>query len=100
MRMMVRFAVPIEKGNKAFKDGSLKKTVETLMKKLKPEAAYFAALDGARTGMLFCDVAEPSQIVEFAEPLFLELDAAVEFIPVMNIEDLDKGMMKVAKAKG
>ena len=99
MRMMVRFTVPIEKGNKAFKDGSLKQIVETLMKKMKPEAAYFSALEGKRTGMLFVDLAEPSQIVEVAEPLFLNLDAAVEFIPVMNIEDLDKGMMKAAKAR-
>ena len=99
MRTMVRFTIPIEKGNKAFKDGSLKQTVETLMKKIKPEAAYFAALDGCRTGMLFFDLAEPAQIVEVAEPLFLALDAAVEFVPVMSIDDLEKGFMKVAKAK-
>ena len=99
MRMMVRFSVPIEKGNKAFKDGSLRQTVETLKKKIKPEAAYFSALDGTRTGMVFFDLDEPSQIVEVAEPLFLNLDAAVEFIPVMNIDDLQKGMAKAAKAK-
>jgi len=100
MRMMVRFSVPIEKGNKAFKDGSLRQTVETLMKKIKPEAAYFSSLDGTRTGMLFFDMDEPSQLVEVAEPLFLNLDAAVEFIPVMNMDDLQKGMAKAAKAKG
>jgi hypothetical protein len=41
MRMMLKITVPVEKGNQAFKDGSLGKTIETLMSRLKPEAAYF-----------------------------------------------------------
>jgi hypothetical protein len=40
--MMLRFTVPVEKGNHAYKDSSLGKTLETVMNKLKPEAAYFA----------------------------------------------------------
>src|SRR5262249_52889887 len=60
MRMMLRFTLPVEKGNQAFNDGSLAKTMESVMIKLKPEAAYFAPLDGKRAGMLFFDVAEPS----------------------------------------
>ena len=96
MRMMLRFTIPIEKGNQTFKDGSLKRTLESMMKKLKPEAAYFGALDGNRTGMLFFDLAEPSQIVEVAEPFFLNLNAAVEFVPVMNGDDLQKGLAKTA----
>src|SRR5262249_24503634 len=87
MRMMLRFTLPVEKGNQAFNDGSLGKTMESVMTKLKPEAAYFAPLDGKRSGMLFFDIAEPSQIVEVVEPLFLNLDAAVEIVPVMNPEE-------------
>ena len=67
------------------------------MTKLKPEAAYFAPLDGKRSGMLFFDIAEPSQIVEVVEPLFLNLDAAVEIVPVMNAEDLRKGLAKASQ---
>src|SRR5262245_24814534 len=97
MRMMLRFTLPVEKGNQAFKDGSLGRTMESVMTKLKPEAAYFAPLDGKRSGMLFFDIAEPSQIVEVVEPLFLNLDAAVEIVPVMNAEDLKKGLAKASQ---
>ncbi len=97
MRMMLRFTLPVEKGNQAFNDGSLGRTMESVMTKLKPEAAYFAPLNGKRSGMLFFDIAEPSQIVEVVEPLFLNLDAAVEIVPVMNAEDLRKGLAKASQ---
>ena len=97
MRMMLRFTLPVEKGNQAFNDGSLARTMESVMTRLKPEAAYFAPLDGKRSGMLFFDIAEPSQIVEIVEPLFLNLDAAVEIVPVMNAEDLRKGLAKASQ---
>ena len=97
MRMMLRFTLPVEKGNQAFNDGSLGRTMELIMSKLKPEAAYFAPLDGKRSGMIFFDVAEPSQIVEAVEPLFLNLNAAVELVPVMNGDDLRKGLAKASQ---
>jgi hypothetical protein len=97
MRMMLRFTLPVEKGNAALNDGSLGRTMETIMSKLKPEAAYFAPLDGKRAGMIFFDLAEPAQIVEAIEPLFLNLNATTELVPVMNADDLRKGLGKVAK---
>jgi hypothetical protein len=47
-------------------------------------------------GMIFFDMADPSQIVETVEPLFLSLNAATELVPVMNADDLRKGLAKVA----
>ncbi len=91
MRTMLKFTVPVEKSNQAVKDGSLKKTLESLMKRLKPEAAYFSPLDGKRGGMIFFDMASPSEIVEICEMLYLNLDATVEFVPVMSLDDLGKG---------
>ena len=91
MRMMLKFSLPVEKGNQAFKDGSLAKTIESVMNKFKPEAAYFGPIDGKRGGMLFFDMAEPSQLVELVEPLFSNLNAACEIIPVMTGDDLRKG---------
>ena len=67
------------------------------MSKLKPEAAYFTPMDGKRCGMIFFDLAEPSQILEVVEPLFLNLNAATELVPVMNADDLRKGLGKVAQ---
>ena len=96
MRMMLRFSLPVEKGNQAYKDGSLSKTLEAIMTKLKPEAAYFTPTDGKRGGMIVFDLADTSQIIEIVEPLFSSLNAAVELVPVMNGDDLRKGMAKAA----
>ena len=97
MRMMLKFTLPVEKGNDAFNDGSLGRVLETLLSKLKPEAAYFGPLEGKRAGMIFFDLAEPSQIVEVVEPLFLNLNATTEITPVMNGDDLRKGIAKAAQ---
>jgi len=95
MRMMLKFTLPVDKSNAAINDGSLGKTIESIMSELKPEAAYFAPLDGQRGGMIFFDMAEPSQIVEAVEPLFLSLNASTELVPVMNADDLRKGLARV-----
>ncbi len=97
MRMMLKFTVPIEKGNSAINAGSLGGIMDSIMTKLKPEAAYFTPTGGTRGGMLFFDIAEPSQIIEAVEPFFLDLNATVELIPVMNGDDLRKGLGKLAK---
>jgi len=96
MRTMLRWTVPAARGNEAVKDGSIAKTIESLMAQLKPEAAYFMAWEGQRSGMLVFDMKEPSQIPIIAEQLFMGLDAAVEFIPVMNADDLKKALSQVA----
>ena len=46
--------------------------------------------------MMVFDMADPTQIPQIAEPLFLNLDAAVEFVPVMNADDLRTALEKVA----
>jgi len=92
MRTMLKFTVPVEKGNEAVKEDSFGKTMQALMNELKPEAAYFGAFEGKRGAMLFFDLAEPSKIVEILEPLSLNLNAAVEILPVMSGEDLRKGI--------
>jgi hypothetical protein len=94
MRMMMTFKLPVEKGNQAFKDGSLAKVMESLMGKLKPEAAYFAPMGGKRAGIIFFDMADPSEIVVSAEPLFHHLNAEVEIVPIMNADDLRMGFEK------
>ncbi|MGO8908634.1 MAG: hypothetical protein ACLQDM_04795 [Bradyrhizobium sp.] len=97
MRTMLKFTLPVERGNQAIKDGSLGRTLESIMSRLKPEAAYFWPSEGKRGGVMFFDLAEPSQIVEIVEPLFANLNAAVELVPVMNGEDLRKGLAKAVQ---
>ena len=99
MRMMLRWTVPVERGNETIKDGSLAQTIESLLEELKPEAAYFWPENGERAGLMVFDMADPTQIPQIAEPLFLNLEAAVEFVPVMNADDLRTALAKVA-AKG
>ncbi len=96
MRMMLRWTVPVERGNETIKDRSLPRTIESLLEKLNPEAAYFWAEDGERAGLMVFDMADPSQIPQIAEPLFQTADAAVEFVPVMNAGDLRTALEKVA----
>lgn len=94
MRTMIRLTVPVEAGNKAFRDGTLQKTIMGLLEQLKPEAAYFYPERGIRSAIFIIDLKEPSDIPSIAEPLFEKLNAAVEFQTVMNAEDLKKGFGK------
>ena len=96
MRMMLKFTLPVESSNAKITDGSLGKTMESILTKLKPETAYFTPLEGKRAGMIFFDMTDPSQIVESVEPFFLNLNASTELVPVMNADDLRKGLAKVA----
>lgn len=96
MRMMLRWTVPVERGNETIKDGQLSETIQSLAAALKPEAAYFWPEQGERAGMMVFDMTDPSEIPQIAEPLFLNLDAAVEFTPVMNADDLQRALAKVS----
>ena len=97
MRTVLKFTVPVEVGNRTISDGTLPQTLESLLDDLKPEAAYFFAQDGERSGFIVFDMKEPSQIPLIAEPLFSALHAKVEFHPAMNVEDLKKALTEVEK---
>jgi hypothetical protein len=88
MRCLMKVAIPVETGNAAINDGSLGKTIESILADLKPEAAYFVGDNGKRTGFIVFDLKDASQIPAVAEPWFLAFDAHVELHPAMNLEDL------------
>ena len=90
MRMMMKVSFPVETGNAAVRNGSLGPTIQKILADLKPEAAYYAEDNGTRTGYIFFQMTESSQLPGVAEPWFLAFDAAVEFHPVMVPEDLAK----------
>ena len=56
MRCLLKVSIPVETGNAKISDGSLGKTIESILADLKPEAAYFAADNGKRTGFIFFDL--------------------------------------------
>ena len=76
---------------------ALPKTIDSILNELKPEAAYFAEENGKRTGFIFFDLKDTSQIPAVAEPWFL-VNAQVEFHPAMNLEDLKKATPGIEKA--
>jgi hypothetical protein len=53
MRMMLKFTLPVESSNAKITDGSLGRTMESILSKFKPEAAYFTPPEGKRGGMIF-----------------------------------------------
>lgn len=98
MRCLLKVSIPVEAGNAAISDGTLPKTMESIINELKPEAAYFAEDNGKRTGFIFFDLKDTSQIPGVAEPWFLAFNAQVEFHPAMNLEDLKKATPGIEKA--
>ena len=80
----------VEAANAAARNGSLGSTIQSILADLKPEAAYFTDWDGKRTGFLFFDMQDASQIPAIAEPWFLSFNASVEIHPVMTAADLSK----------
>jgi hypothetical protein len=98
MRTVLKFTVPVEAGNAAIDNGKLSTTLDSILSDLKPEAAYFFAHNGERSGFVVFDLKEPSQIPLIAEPLFHAFNAKVEFHPAMNTEDLKKALSGIDKA--
>lgn len=92
MRMMMKVQVPVEIGNEAIKTGALPKVIEETLARIKPEAAYFTTMDGERTMIAVFDMKSSSEMPPIAEPLFMALEAAVDFMPCMNAEDLKGGL--------
>src|SRR5271170_3647408 len=86
--MLIKVTMPVAEGNAAVADGSLASTIGSILSDVKPEAVYFAEENGMRTGFIFVNVTDSSQIPAFVEPWFLAFNAKVELHPAMNMEDL------------
>ena len=98
MRILLKVNMPVETANAAAKAGKLGTTIQSILGDLKPEAAYFTDDRGQRTGYLFLDLKEASQIPSICEPWFLAFNAAVELHPVMVVEDLAKAASGIEQA--
>lgn len=98
MRFLLKVSIPVEAGNEAAKKGRLSETIAAILAEQKPEAVYFAADNGQRTGFIFLDIQDASQIPAVAEPWFLSFNASVELHPVMVLDDLKKATPNIAQA--
>lgn len=103
MRILMKVCLPVETANLAAIDGELGSTIKEILDDLKPETAYFAEDHGRRTGYIFVNINDPSEIPQIVEPWFLAFNASVELHPAMNAADLAKaapGIEKAAKKYG
>lgn len=90
MRCIIKVQFPVEKSNEAAKAGKMSKSLKAILDEIKPEAAYFTAERGQRGCILVVDLKDASQIPMVAEPFFLAMNASVEILPAMTLEDLMK----------
>ena len=97
---MIRVKIPVESGNASIRSGRLPQLMERVLGELQPEAAYFTTDGGIRTAFLFVDVKDVADMPKLAEPFFSELNASVEFLPVMNVEDLKRGLKQIQATVG
>jgi hypothetical protein len=98
MRVLVKVSLPVEAANQSARQGELGKTIQSILEDQKPEAAYFVAEGGKRTGYLFIDLLDVSQIPGIAEPWFLAFNASVEITPAMTLKDLAAAGPAIEKA--
>ena len=89
---MLKYTIPVEKGNEAAKDGSLGLAIDALIEQVKPEAAYFMVEQGTRAGIVVFNETDQSRLPKINEPMFAKLNAAIEIYPVLTLEDLKKGL--------
>ena len=97
MRMLLKWELGLDATNEAIRTGKMEAINKSLAEQTRPEAAYFGTENGRRTGYIFFDLTDPALIPVIAEPLFHELQSTVEFIPVMNVEELQRGLAQAAQ---
>ncbi|GGK97833.1 MULTISPECIES: DUF3303 family protein [Streptomyces aurantiacus group] len=95
MRVMLKATLDTEKSSEAIREGKLAELIKSTMDTIKPEAAYFMPDEGQRSCVFVFDMQDSSDLPSLAEPFFLQLGAKVEVSPVMNLDDLQKGLSQL-----
>lgn len=90
--MLLKVEMDTAKSNENIKNGNMQKTMQSALEAIRPEAAYFTTQNGCRTAFIVFDLQDPSEMPKIAEPFFMELGAKISFTPVMDKEDLAKGL--------
>jgi len=94
MRVLLKATMDTEKSTAALQEGKIQRTFQDVMGELQPEAAYFYPENGRRTCLMVFDMEDPSQLPSVTEPFFTIAGADVSVTPVMNAEDMQKGVQQ------
>ncbi|CAL9515968.1 hypothetical protein ACFY64_28605 [Streptomyces collinus] len=97
MRVLLKASMDTEKANEAIRNGTLGKLIQESMEQIKPEAAYFTTDHGKRTAYVVFDMQDSWQMPVLSEPFFLQLGAEISYTPVMNMEDVQKGLSQMGR---
>ena len=97
MRVLLKASMDTEKANEAIRNGTLSKLIQESMEQIKPVAAYFTSDHGKRTAYLVFDMQDSWQMPVISEPFFLQLGAEITYTPVMNMEDVQKGLSQLGR---
>jgi hypothetical protein len=92
MRLMLKFSIPVERGNEAVADGTMTEAIEKLVEATSAEAAYFTMIDGERGGYIFFEETDQTKLTTYNEPMFAALDAHIDIFPVLSLKDLRRGL--------
>jgi hypothetical protein len=92
MRLLVKANVDTERGNEAIRSGRMPEMLKETLERIKPEAVYFGPLDGHRTMLLVVDLPDSSLLPPTLDSLYTDLNAYVEVTPIMNLEELQRGL--------
>jgi hypothetical protein len=96
MRMLLKVQASVEAANAAVSGGKMAEIIQSSIQLIEPEAVYFVVEDGNRTGFMFFNLDDSSQIPVIVEPLFQNLNATVELLPAMNLEELQCGLSQLS----
>ena len=99
MRVCLKVSIPVEAGNDVIMNGKIQPAFKEMFDRLQPEAAYFFTHDGMRGMEVFFDLKDTAQIPTIAEPLFQQLNAKVEMVPAMNLDDLMAGLKQLEESR-
>lgn len=97
MRVLATVRFDAEAGSRAIESGALPKVLESFMEQVRPESAYFGPAAGERTAFIVFDLKDPSRMPPLFEPLFRDLKAKIDVLPVMNKDDLQAGLSEVGR---
>ena len=64
--------------------------MQELLSEIKAEATYFTAINGQRGMYVIININDASEMPAIAEPFWYWLNADIEFLPVLSLEDLAK----------